>query len=414
MQSNELGRYKKRRERLCAALPKGEWVVLISAAIESSYDLFRQDKNFYYFTGLSQEPGAVLLLSSSGKSMILLPKYDGLRAKWAGGELEPSVTFAQQWGVDMVDYLGERSGLGILKPFEHEKWAHILCARLQEWMGTDATLYTPELPRPYVESYNARLVAYLQDMLQVPHERVCSLMPVIASLRRTKDEYELSCIRKAIDITGQAQRAVRKVIHVGLHEYELRAVIDAVFTQNQNSSHAFPSIVAAGNNATILHYSKGMGKVQEDELTIVDIGSEYAQYASDITRVHAVGTLTNRQKELYTVVRDVQAEIAYLAAPGMCLISPNDSDRSLHHRACTLLKQYDLDVFFVHGIGHFMGLDVHDVGVAAEPLMPGDVITIEPGVYLPNEGIGIRIEDNYVITDDGCQCLSAHIDRLEI
>jgi Xaa-Pro aminopeptidase len=145
---------------------------------------------------------------------------------------------------------------------------------------------------------------------------------------------------------------------------------------------------------------------------VIDIGAEYAYYAADITRTYpASGTFSERQREIYQMVLDAQEFVAAHAKPGYWLKNAAYPEQSLHHMAVQFFKEHGLDKYFMHGIGHYLGLDVHDVGSYQEPLKPGDLFTIEPGLYIRNEGIGVRIEDNYLMTGDGVRCLSAHIPK---
>ncbi len=175
---------------------------------------------------------------------------------------------------------------------------------------------------------------------------------------------------------------------------------------------AFPSIVATGKNATILHYTLNNAQLKNGDLVIIDIGAEYDYYAADITRTYPVsGFFTKRQREVYDLVLEAQEYIAALAKPGMWLSNKDEQDKSLNHLAKKYLEERGYGKFFPHGIGHFLGLDVHDVGDAKQPLESGDVITIEPGIYIPEESLGVRIEDDYWIVEDGAMCLSEYIPK---
>jgi len=167
-----------------------------------------------------------------------------------------------------------------------------------------------------------------------------------------------------------------------------------------------------------LHYTVNDDEMKDGDLVVVDIGAEYDYYCADLTRTYPVsGTFTKRQRELYNIVLETQKYIASIAKPGYWLKNNNELDKSLHHLAVKYLAERGYDQYFTHGIGHYLGLDVHDVGDYSTPLQEGDVITIEPGVYIPEEQIGIRIEDDYWIVDDGVVCLSEalpkHPDEIE-
>ena len=161
-----------------------------------------------------------------------------------------------------------------------------------------------------------------------------------------------------------------------------------------------------------MHCTDSNNVLQAGELVIVDIGAEVDYYCADLTRTYPVsGKFSKRQRELYNAVLETQAYIEDLAKPGMFLKNNKEQDKSLHHLAKKFLEPKGLDKYFVHGIGHFLGLDVHDVGDRSRPLQNGDMFTIEPGVYIPEEGIGIRIEDNYFMAKDQVMCLSEELPK---
>jgi Xaa-Pro aminopeptidase len=195
------------------------------------------------------------------------------------------------------------------------------------------------------------------------------------------------------------------------NELTVRAAAEYLCTEH-GSLLAFPSIVASGVHATTLHHQPVNHTIKSGELVVVDIGAKYEGYCADISRTYPViGKFSERQRQLYEIVLSVQEAVAEAACPGMFLKNPDLPDKSLHHIACAVFKEYGLESAFIHNIGHYLGLDVHDVGSYAEPLAEGDVITIEPGVYLPNEGIGVRIEDNFWVVPGGAVCLSDSLVR---
>jgi Xaa-Pro aminopeptidase len=235
---------------------------------------------------------------------------------------------------------------------------------------------------------------------------------IIASMRRIKEMRELGSLFRAVEITALAQEAAAVMIKPGVMEAEVQAALEYVITGSQ-ARMSFPSIVASGKNSTILHYNSQRATIKDGDMVVVDIGAEYEYYCADITRTYpANGVFSKRQRELYMHVLETQEYIASIAAPGYWVNNKDVPERSLKHCAMAFLRERGLDNYFLHGIGHYLGLDVHDVGSYAEPLKTGDVITIEPGIYLKNEGIGIRIEDNYWITDDGAMCLSEGLPKI--
>ena len=187
-------------------------------------------------------------------------------------------------------------------------------------------------------------------------------------MRRKKDMHEIEKINEAIDITILAHEAAAQAIKAGTLECEVQAAIEYVFTA-AGSAPAFPSIVATGKNGTILHYVNNSQELKKSDLVVVDIGAKKDGYCADITRTYPVsGTFTRRQKELYQIVLDVQEYIADLAKPGMWLNNKDEKEKSLHHLAQDYLEKKGYKKYFPHGIGHYLGLDVHDVGGYKTPL----------------------------------------------
>ena len=232
---------------------------------------------------------------------------------------------------------------------------------------------------------------------------------IVAECRRTKSQEESEHIYNAIDCTMAAREA--QLIDVDKFEHEVEAGIEFVYIQSGGRA-AFPSIVASGKNATILHYNANDSLMKKGDLVIVDIGAEIDYYCADLTRTYPVsGIFTKRQKELYNIVLETQEYIENLAKPGYWLFNKNEQEKSLHHLAYEFLDKIGYSKYFTHNLGHFLGMDVHDIGDYSKPLKEGDVITIEPGIYIPEENIGIRIEDNYWIIKDGVMCLSQDLPK---
>jgi Xaa-Pro aminopeptidase len=207
-----------------------------------------------------------------------------------------------------------------------------------------------------------------------------------------------------------AQEAAARSIEQDQLECEVQASLEYIFTAS-GASAAFPSIVGSGKNSTILHYTVNSALLKNGDLVVVDIGAQYNQYCADITRTYPVsGSFTKRQREIYTIVLETQEYIAELAKPGYWLNNKNHPEKSLHHLAkAYLAKRGGYDKYMPHGIGHYLGLDVHDVGDYSRPLQEGDVFTIEPGIYIPAENIGVRIEDDYWMVKDGVVCLTEQL-----
>jgi len=407
--------YKMRRATLLkkvkAAYPEHHGILVLCGGFEMDRIPFRQDSFFYYFTGI-REPGVLLTIDMMGKQTLWVPQYQGNRAQWVTCEYDfNNATIMHNLGIDTKELLGDRiTGYSHGLPVKAESMQNFIdtLRTVTEREGTIFTVFSSDA----ADGVQQRLLMeQLKGWIPALQERVVDVTSYAAALRRCKDVYEIGALTHAIEITQYAQEAAMKALAHGVHESEIKGHIEYVFAA-AGTRAAFPSIVAAGRNGTILHYVDGAGTMHTGDLVVIDIGAESDGYAADITRTYPVsGKFTPRQQELYTLVLDVQAYIADLAKPGMWLSYKQEADQSLNHLAHTYMERYGYGDFFPHGIGHFLGLDVHDVGDYSIPLKPGDVITIEPGIYIEREGIGIRIEDDYWVTERGVMCLSDDLPR---
>lgn len=404
-------RYQARRKLLRERVTQehGPGVIMLVAAVEPSHSTFRQDKNFYYYTGL-QEPGAVLLIMPDGTTRLFVPDYAGVRNVWVGPEVVAGDVRAAAWGIDDVAYMGDPERGYSIVPFRALEQYKNFVAELKRHIGGDLDLQVIGLPNCYAPVYAQQLAFHVRREVLLSDERISLINGVVAAQRRCKDAYEVSCIEQAISITRGAQFAAKAALQDGAREYEVRAALESEMTREGSKHLAFPSIVASGKSATVLHYTDLDQQCKSGDLVVVDIGAEYKEYASDITRTWSVGEVSKRQRDLALIVKKIQTEVAQRARPGLFLRKKDEGAISLNGIARELLASHGYGHAMPHSIGHFMGLDVHDVGDVSIPLAPGDVITIEPGIYLPEEGVGIRIEDNYLITEQGARCLSADIE----
>ena len=392
-------------------------VIVLFADFETDRYVFRQESSFYYLTGIT-EPGAVLLMFLDGSQFLYLPNYGGVRERWTNTKVridKNAQTLAKELGFDELRYLGKPiSVYSFNSVFTQNKYLNFL-SDLKKFLGQKDTkevftlLDLKDNSRYFIQLQIYRI---LLDLFPVLVDITRDLSPLIHYLRRFKTEYEIDLIYKAIQITNMAHEAAAKVIVPGRLEHEVQAIIESVFTQAGASRPAFPSIVATGRNTTVLHYTDRDQELKAGDLLVVDIGAEYGYYSADLTRTYPVsGKFTDEQLEIYDAVLQTQKYVESVAVPGMFLNNNDLPEKSLNHLARNFLEGLGLAQYFAHGIGHFLGLDVHDVGSNEYPLAPGDIFTIEPGVYIPEKNLGIRIEDNYLMTDEGVVCLSFELPR---
>jgi Xaa-Pro aminopeptidase len=404
-------RYRKRREQLLEQVYKHfdnqPGVMLFFGDFEITSSMpFKQESSLYYFTGIT-EPGAALAFSADEGATLFVPNFGREREKWVAGVISPETMDHYDLGVNAIEYLGSPIPGYQLYPFFSASEFQNLIQRIEQWLEHKYVIYTlaPRTPGGYVQQ--RFILERLEKWIGGLSKAVVDISDVVAQMRRKKDDHELSLMRQAIDITLKAQEAAVSALHVEAYESDVEATIEYTFLKH-GAMRAFPSIVATGKNGTVLHYTANNAPVKNGDIVVVDIGARYGYYCADITRTYPVESgFSIRQRQAYDVVLAAQRFIEQQAKPGMWLSNRDYQDRSLQHLAKKFLQDHGYGDFFLHGIGHYLGLDVHDVGSYATPLQPGDVITIEPGVYLAHENFGIRIEDNYLITEQGSECLSA-------
>lgn len=390
-------------EKIRFLYPEKKGALLFCAGFERDREPFFQDSSFHYFVGID-EPALVLYQPLEGDAILYEPQYATDRSVWL--PLKKNAKILQEVGIAKTAFLGKAVAGYSSDPFFSKEAVELLIEQLTELVEAQHFLFTP-LSDISVES---RIV--LNQLCQyVPglQKQLIDSALLIGRMRRKKDMREIEHMYRAIEITAAAQEGAAESIEPGASEARIQAAIDYVFAEG-HAVRAFPSIVGSGKNSTVLHYVDNKDVMAEGDLVVVDIGASYKQYAADITRTYPVsGMFSKRQREIYQCVLDAQTFVAEAAKPGMYLNNPEQPEKSLHHIAYNFFKDHGYADYFPHGIGHFVGLDVHDVGERQEPLQLGDVITIEPGLYLSEEALGVRIEDMYWIVEDGVICLTEGI-----
>ncbi len=401
-------------ERIKLDADGNKWVAIFSSGFEDHRFRFRPESSFYYLTGLT-EPGLVLCVFSDGRQILYVPSYQADRGAWTGDHLyagSPSIDPELEKAYSSISFLGSQIPGYVLSSLFDPAHYKGVSDDLEKFIDGETSLFVLHDHRGERYVPQMALVGDILDVLPVQPSGVFDISGIVHDMRRSKSEAEVLMMFEAVQSTMAAQTFVARTIKAGAFEYDLKAGIEAIFTTLGCSGPSFPTIVATGINATRLHYTRLTAQLCDGELTVVDIGAEFGMYAADLTRTFPVsGLFTPRQKELYEIVLAAQKHVEQCVKPGMYLVNTQEPEKSLHHIARAFFEKHGLEKYFIHGIGHFLGLDVHDVGDARIPLRSGDAFTIEPGLYIPEEGIGIRIEDNYVLADDGLVCLSEELPK---
>jgi Xaa-Pro aminopeptidase len=385
--------YRARRAELAKSLQDGV-LVLFGGAEKGDSDIrtgFFQEPNFYYLTGW-REPGAILMLAprpeDSPREILFLPRHDAGAEKYTGRKTGP--------GDGQVT---EFTGFDTVLPAENFE------SELRRELERHANIYTVG------ESAVSRLKAL------APLRDVNDAARTIAHLRMIKSAEELALIQRAIDATLEAHRTAWKMAAPGLYEYQVAAAMTFSYQDHGCERNAYAPIVGAGPDSTILHYSRNSRRMDRGEVLLMDVGAECSGYAADITRTIPVGApFSKRQREIYDIVLGAQNAVIAAIKPGMYLSKqfPNNITAVAYDYINTHGKDLHgepLGKYFTHGVSHHVGLDVHDATDFSTPLAEGMVITVEPGIYIPEENIGIRVEDMVLVTKDGAKLLSGALPR---
>jgi Xaa-Pro aminopeptidase len=364
--------------------------------------------SFFYLTGIA-EPSAALVLAPAGVRVGTgrrNPGPDYVRGRMARQVLflPPTNPLAARWGEDCSAAVenADAGHLGVDELLSTSEIEEVLTS----WLGTVETLH---LVRGFPPSLSGAADADTEFAGRVRSRflglEVLDATPVVHGMRRLKDHGEHQAIKHSIDVTQQALDAVVGRLGGGLLEYELEAEIARVYRAN-GGTHAFEPIVGCGANALKLHYTSNDGAVEKGKLLLIDTGVSIDGYKSDITRTFPVdGKFTPRQREVYEVVLHAQEEAIAMCRPGVLI-------GDIHARSFEIISEAGYGGGdYPHGIGHHLGLETHDVGDVHLPLQAGAVMTIEPGVYVARDDIGVRIEDDVLITDGGPRVLSSAIPK---
>jgi Xaa-Pro aminopeptidase len=375
-------------------------LLFASNEAEGPNDLYgyRPDDNFFYLSGWS-EPGAALLIVGSADpkdhsytEILFLPNHNPSQEKWTGPKL----------GADSPD-------AGKITGFDHVEVLDNLRSELVRLLpAKKATVYTDVVADGEI-SNSAAPLDWLKRANSFPvGVSFQDVRPMLASLRTYKDAGEIERIRHATDASIAAHFAAMRTVRSGVTEREISALMQYEWGKRGCERPAYAPIVGSGFNSTVLHYSDDSGTMQSGDVVVIDAAGEYSMYASDITRTLPVsGKFTARQREIYDIVLGAQQAAIDAFRSGKSSLR-KDQPNSIYDVAYNYINSHGKDLhgeplgkYFIHGLSHYVGLNVHDAGDYNVPLGPGAVFTIEPGIYIPEEKLGVRIEDILYVDPDG-------------
>lgn len=404
-----LEEYAARRARLRAELEAPVVLFGYSGREDVSPETtFRQEENFYYLSGHSEEEAALLLIPATAEAraaqlpeeILFLPPRNKPRERWDGVRLGPGDPEVR-----------ERTGFAEVKP------AAALRADIERVAAVFPSLYTlfPSRRPGAAAAHAQRWVAWLKEI--IPHTSLADVRATLGAMRQVKSGTEQALLRRVVERTVAAHREAMQTVRPGLNEYEIAARMEYSFKQAGCQRPGYPPIVGSGFNSTVLHYNSNGRPMQAGEVVLIDVGAECDAYTADVTRTLPVsGRFSERQREIYEIVLRAQNAVLAALKPGMTLA--REGENSLYQIAYNYINSHGKDKnggplgpYFIHGLGHHIGLAVHDAGDPKRPLEPGMVVTIEPGIYLPEENLGVRIEDVVLVTEDGAELLTASLPR---
>jgi Xaa-Pro aminopeptidase len=378
--------YQQRRARLLAELGGCTAVISSQGEVNGITEDYRQDADFYWLTGIN-EPNAHLVLQPKSpyrKIVLFLKPRDPEAERWTGPREPVSPELLEKYGVDRV-LRGSPESVLANSGLHHDCVAIIAPAGMEKADRGD-----DELALRLAGRFGLKVV-YKRDLL--------------AGLRSAHGPEELERMERAIAITAQGHNAVARATVAGVSERDVQTQLEYAFYANGGTGLSYSSIVGSGPNGAVLHWDKNSRILQNGDLVVVDAAADYGRYASDVTRTYPVsGHFTAEQAQVYRAVYQAQEDIFAAIKPGVSMAA-------LQHVAEESLRRSGYLANFIHAFGHFVGLDVHDAGDSEKAIPAGAVFTVEPGVYLPAQGFGVRIEDEVVMTDRGYRLLTASIPR---
>ena len=341
---------------------------------------FRQQSDFFYLTGIDAENAFLLIApdypDESCREVLFIEPFDEVKATWQG-EMLDATQASEISGVKTVK--GSDAFYSVLNDVAFSGYGDTIFLNSYEYPKYECA----------VETIQQRFVKHIKSLY--PMHQYGRTAPILNALRMVKTEDEIAVIQHACDITAKAFRRCLETVKPDMFEYQVQAEIEYVFKHNNANGHAYAPIIAGGKNACCLHYSKNHSKLNDGDLLLFDIGCEYQNYSSDLSRTIPVnGKFSKRQKQCYTIVLDVMKQLRELYRPGSCINEINQAAKRL---------MGDYSKYLIHGVSHHIGLDVHDSIDKFKVFEPGMILTCEPGMYIREEGIGIRIENDLLITE---------------
>ena len=373
-------------------------------ASEDEYLPFVVNKNFYYLTGIKQEHSALMLIKAIGerRAYLFIDPYSELKEKWTGKRLTPEqATYIS--GLNSV-YTSDNleTMLSLALSNDNNQYGDIDCVYL-------------DLTSPEQKLKEGMFINDLSVKLQLDYQKnIIDSYPILRDLRMVKSASEVECLVKAIERTNNGIAFALNHLKVGMKEHELADYFELYGRLHERSTLAFSTIVASGKNATCLHYPSQNDTVKENDLILFDLGYNHEEYSADISRTFPVnGKFEGVQAKIYEAVLNCNKAVIQMIKPGLTIKDLQEFATEFLRKQCINSGLMDIndDIrnYYYHNVSHHLGLDTHDISLREKPLQNGNVITVEPGLYFAKYGVGVRIEDDVLVSEDGAVVLSKNI-----
>jgi len=392
--------YKVRRDKLCSMIPDGV-AVFVNTSSRAGFGRTRPNGDFYYLTGVDVPDAKLILVPDKiaknlpkpeyWKTTLYLPPKDPRRGVWDDVQLFPGDDAATQTGIENTADLSTFNSA---------------VSRLATITDTVYLSFGSGAPTPRGPSGAMEFVESIKRIL--PGVRLKNLSPILGDLRWSKSPHEINIMKKACAITAEAFKESARITKPGVWEYQIEALVDYLFRSNRSDGNAF-IIIGSGPNSCILHHSKNDRLMGEGELVVIDIGTIYKATVTDLTRTIPIsGKYSPEQRKIYSIVLEAQKKAISLVKPGVTLAE-------LHEAAMEVIANAGYGQYFIHGLSHTLNggaaskpasLGISSKPISDKPLEPGSMFTIEPGIYIPEKNLGVRIEDDILVTENGCEILT--------
>ena len=401
-----------RREKLFDSLPDHSVALVFSGvskiASEDSHYPFLANRNFFYLTGIEQENSVLMLVKCPGerKEYLFIDEYDEVKERWTGRRLTPDQAREISQIENVYAYGNFETMLSMALTRENNVYGEINTVYLD--LSDELKIGQNKSTQVFKDELSSKFI----------HLGFKNVYPLIVELRLIKSQAEVNELVEAINNTSIGINDLLNNLHIGISEHELSDRFEYYGKTHGRLDLAFETIVGSGPNTIVLHHPIAQQDriIKFDDIVQFDLGYRYHGYNADISRAYPVsGQFSERQRSIYEAVLACNKAVIDYVKPGLTIMELNEFARSVLRGECLkrrLIKNGDdILTYFIHNVSHFLGLDTHDVGDRQRQLVPGNVITVEPGLYFPELGIGIRIEDDVLVTEKGSICLSKGIKK---